>query len=72
MTPFKCEACGIEGEIEDGGFIGVGDSVSCPNCGSRYIAWIPPKLCGGDGKTVELKCVVKRVVADIFSEEPDN
>lgn len=66
MTPFKCEACGAEGEIE--GEVQPGERVSCPNCKSRYIAWTPPTCCGGDGKTVQLKCVVKA----IFEQEPDN
>lgn len=67
MTAFKCEACDMAGQIK--GELQPGESVFCPNCNSRYIAWIPGT---GDGKTVQLKCVVKRVLADIFPEEPDN
>jgi DNA-directed RNA polymerase subunit RPC12/RpoP len=35
--PFKCEACGLEGEIEGNEPLKSGDDVSCPQCRSRYI-----------------------------------
>lgn len=48
----KCDVCGNEGSVK----IGEMESVSCPQCGARYIAWVPP------GKLrLELRCVVRPV-----------
>ncbi len=49
----KCEACGTEGSIR----IGEMESVNCPSCGARYIAWRPP-----GSPTLKLKCVVRPVM----------
>lgn len=33
-VPFKCEACGLKGSVENPGPM---ESITCPDCGARYL-----------------------------------
>lgn len=58
IIEFKCEACGLEGTVENPKKM---ESASCPNCNARYLYWPEGEHMGE--KSV-WKCVVKPIFAD--------